>query len=315
MRNNQRRVNTASGMNQPRILRIATALFLLAAISLLSACKIVPTSKIATLAAAYSTPGTPAAAASAATASAMPIQAEEPPQCDSMLAGKVTRHEIRSKVLPQPYTVSVYTPPCYDETHAESYPVLYLLHGQNMDDTFWFKLGAAEIVDELIAQGSPPFIMVMPYEVKNFDPPGDSKFYDAVLTELIPWVEGNFSVCTERACRAVGGISRGGGWAIRLAARNFEMFSSVGGHSMGLMAGDTWQMQKYLKTHTIDEYPRIFIDRGEDDYLYDGIDYFVDSLEKNGIPHEFHIFPGRHDIAYWQAHVEEYLTWYAAGFK
>ena len=29
------------------------------------------------------------------------------------------------------------------------------------------------------------------------------------------------------------------------------------------------------------------------------------------LPHEWHIFTGYHEEAYWQAHVAQYLRWYA----
>jgi enterochelin esterase-like enzyme len=229
--------------------------------------------------------------------------------------GRVERVSLDSNLLNDPYTVSIYTPPCYGIDAAKKYPVLYLLHGQNMDDTFWLSLGAAEIADQLIAAGNAPFLMVMPFEEKNFDIPTESKFGDSVMQELIPWFEQHYSVCTERNCRAIGGISRGGGWAMRLAMRNFDMFGAVGGHSMGPMAGDWWQAQKHLETHTPEEYPRIYIDRGEDDFLAADIDSFEKVLASNGIPHEYHINPGRHEKAYWQAHVAEYLQWYAEGWN
>lgn len=230
--------------------------------------------------------------------------------------GTLERVIFKSSLLEKNYTVSIYTPPCYGkETQATTYPVLYLFHGQNMDDTFWLSLGAAEIIDGLIAEGGQPFLMVMPYEVDNFDPPTESKFGDSIINELIPWIEENYSVCTTRSCRAVGGISRGGGWALRLAMRNFDLFGAVGAHSPGPMAGDWWQAQKHLETHTPEDYPRIYIDRGEDDFLKQDIDSFEKVLYNNGIPHEFIINPGSHNQAYWQQHVAEYLRWYAEGFQ
>ena len=238
-----------------------------------------------------------------------------PPPCDRSSGGQVTRSSLDSDLLGLTYTVSIYTPPCYGKEESREYPVLYLLHGQGMDDTYWLSLGAAEIADELIANGAEPFLMVMPREVNDYDPVTDDGFGASVLNELIPWVEANYTVCTQRACRAIGGISRGGGWAVRLAARNFDVFGAIGAHSMGLMAGDWWQIQKHLETHTVDEYPRIWVDRGEDDYLYADIDFFVSVLVDNGIPHEFHIWSGAHNGDYWQAHVRDYLTWYAQGWK
>ncbi len=230
--------------------------------------------------------------------------------------GTLERVIFQSSLLEKNYTVSIYTPPCYgQESQATQYPVLYLFHGQNMDDTFWLSLGAAEIVDGLIAEGGQPFLMVMPYETDNFDPPTESKFGESIINELVPWIEENYAVCNARSCRAVGGISRGGGWALRLAMRNFDLFGAVGAHSPGPMAGDWWQAQKHLETHKPEEYPRIYIDRGEDDFLKQDIDSFEKVLYNNGIPHEFVINPGSHNQAYWQQHVAEYLRWYAEGFQ
>ncbi len=246
---------------------------------------------------------------------AAPTVLPTPAPCDRARGGEVTRHTLTSELQGLEYAVSVYTPPCYGEEEGVTYPVLYLLHGQNMDDTFWLSLGAADLVDGMIAAGGPPFLMVMPQEVNNFDPVEASNFDASILDELIPWVEGHYAVCMERECRAIGGVSRGGGWAMRLAARNFDTFGAVGAHSMGLMYGDAWQIQKHLETRTPEEYPRIYLDRGEDDFLFEGIDYFEEILRENKIPHEFHISPGQHDRAYWQAHVAEYLRWYAAGWE
>ena len=246
------------------------------------------------------------------TATAVPTKTDVP--CDRREGGRVTREMLDSELLGFSYEVSVYTPPCYGEEGID-YPVLYLLHGQGMDDTYWLNMGAAQIVDDLIAQGAAPFLMVFPREVNDYDPVTNDGFGASVLGELIPWVEENYDVCTERECRAIGGISRGGGWATRLAARNFDTFGALGAHSMGLMAGDTYQMQKHLETRSVDDYPRIWLDRGEDDFLFEGIDYFVDMLEENGIPHEFHLWPGDHSGAYWQAHAAEYLAWYAEGWR
>jgi enterochelin esterase-like enzyme len=269
-------------------------------------------------AAAYVTPdiyneATPAEAPEATSTPALNPAPTEPP-CDRSRGGQVSRESLDSELLGFAYEVSVYTPPCYGE-EGIAYPVLYLLHGQGMDDTYWLNLGAAEIADGLIADGAAPFLMVMPREVNDYDLVTDDGFGASVVSELLPWVEANYDVCTERECRAIGGISRGGGWATRLVARNFDTFGALGAHSMGLMAGDWWQIQKHLETRSIDEYPRIWVDRGENDYLYQDIDFFVSVLVDNEIPHEFHIWPGAHNGEYWKAHAADYLAWYAEGWE
>lgn len=58
--------------------------------------------------------------------------------------------------------ITVYTPAGY-ETNNQRYPVLYLLHGMGGDEDSWSTLGrAAQILDNLIAQGkAKPMIVVM----------------------------------------------------------------------------------------------------------------------------------------------------------
>jgi enterochelin esterase-like enzyme len=230
-------------------------------------------------------------------------------------SGSVERIKVPSELLEGGLWISLYKPPCYKVDPATPYPVLYLLHGQGMDDTFWLGLGVADIANRAIVNGQKPLLMVMPFEERNFDPMGDSKFDEALLQELIPWVDGNYPTCTLRECRAIGGISRGGGWAVHLTLRNFDTFGAVGAHSMGLMAGDWWYVGHLLETHNASEFPRIYVDRGEDDYLAEDIDLFESALAFNKIAHEYHVSPGRHEAAYWQAHVADYMQWYMLGWQ
>lgn len=228
-------------------------------------------------------------------------------------SGSVTRVQVPSTFLASPMWVSVYIPPCYSTQPEEGYPVLYLLHGQAMNDSYWQTLGAVRIADEAILAGERPFLIVMPYEERNFDAAGESGFDEALIQELIPWVDGQYPTCTMRECRAIGGISRGGGWAVNVAVRNFELFGAVGAHSAGMM-GDGWRIAQLLDTHEKTEFPRYYIDRGEDDFLAEYIDQFEAALTSYGIAHEFVISPGVHNDDYWQAHVQEYMLWYMAGW-
>lgn len=262
-------------------------------------------------AAPTATPFSPAAATIAPSATEQPSATPTPQTCVEE-GGTVQRYQIDSNALGEPLTVSVYLPPCYDR--SARYPVLYLLHGQTMDDLYWLDLGVKQIADQAILNGQAPFLMVFPFEERNFDPPSESKFYDAVLADLIPWVDANYATCIERACRAIGGISRGGGWAIHLALRNFDLFGSFAGHSFGLMYGEGGMVQKLLETHAAEDFPRIYIDRGENDMLQEDIDYFVGILQGSKVPHEFHVNPGAHNRDYWQAHVAEYMNFYMAAW-
>jgi enterochelin esterase-like enzyme len=231
------------------------------------------------------------------------------------IAGKVERMQVPSAFLASPMWVSVYTPPCYSTQPEQAYPVLYLLHGQNMDDNYWQTLGATRLADEAILAGQRPFLMVMPFEERNFDPPTETGFAEALVQELIPWVDAQYPTCTERACRAIGGISRGGGWAVHVAVRNFDLFGAVGAHSMGAIGADWFKLVELRGIHGAPEFPRYYVDRGEDDYLKDGIDQLEAVLTSGGIAHEYVVSPGAHDGNYWQAHVQDYMQWYMQGWQ
>ncbi|PKO01149.1 MAG: hypothetical protein CVU42_01505 [Chloroflexi bacterium HGW-Chloroflexi-4] len=242
---------------------------------------------------------TPTATATA-TATSTPTETATPLPCTET-AGTVEKLSVASNALGVALPVSIYLPPCYNP--AGNYPVLYLLHGQGMDDTYWSSLGVTGIADLAIYKGQTPFIMVFPFEERFLEDNSISKFPEAIINDLIPWVDSNYATCTQKECRAIGGISRGGGWAIKL-------FGTLGGHSYGLMFGDSNWVQKQLETHTIEDFPRIYLDRGDQDSLAPDIDYYVKVLLANGIRPEFHIYPGGHTRNYWRSHVQEYMDFY-----
>ena len=246
-------------------------------------------------------------AAAAPTATPLPVCLLE--------GGKTQQLTFHSDTLEETFTFSVYTPPCYDETAPDGYPIIYLFHGQNMDDTYWpDTLGITRLADEAIRSGRTPFLMVFPYEVHNWEVASESKFGDAVVHELFPWVESHYDICMLRQCQAIGGISRGGGWAMHIGLTNFDKFGSIGAHSFGYFSGDLYRIQGLLTTHAVTDFPRIYIDRGKNDYIHESIDDYEQNLTATGVAHEYHVSPGIHDVAYWKSQVQNYLDWYLEGF-
>jgi hypothetical protein len=122
--------------------------------------------------------------------------------------GEVHHHFYRSEAANDQRDFYVYTPPGYDPSAKKTYPVLYLLHGYSDDASGWTAVGRANVIlDNLIAQGkAKPMIVVMPLgygtmEVIRVGWGGISnhpevreesfrKFRDALLTEVMPKVEG-----------------------------------------------------------------------------------------------------------------------------
>jgi len=145
--------------------------------------------------------------------------------------GVIEKGVITTTLLDKPMRYNVYLPPCYQAGQTQRYPVLYLLHGQNSDEGQWLRIGVSSALDRLIVSGDiPPFIIVMPFDY-SFKQPTEYKFEETFIQLLIPQIDMTYRTFTDASQRAIGGLSRGGAWAIRIGTRHPDMFGAIGGHS------------------------------------------------------------------------------------
>ena len=206
----------------------------------------------------------------------------------------------------------VYLPACYDELLQNRYPVLYMIHGQNYDHTQWDNLGITDYADQLIASEEiSPLIIVMPRD-RNWAQPTEDNFGRVLVEELIPMIDRNYRTIPERSHRAVGGLSRGAGWAVHLGLSQWQAFGAFGAHSLPVFWTDTRYIREWLDTIPIQSRPRIYLDIGDRDrpQILASAIWFEELLTELGIPHEWYLFPGYHEEAYWKAHLPDYLRWY-----
>lgn len=247
-----------------------------------------------------------------------PTSAPSPSSTPTPLAcwsqpGRVDSGSLLSGRLKLPLEYAVYLPPCYDQQPQRRYPVLYLIHGMNYNHDQWDRLGADETANALAAAGEVnPFIIVMPRD-RSWDEPGQDPFGEALLEELIPYVDQTYRTLPEREYRAIGGLSRGAGWAVHLGLSRWDLFGAIGGHSLPVFWSDTSRVRGWLAAIPTDSYPRIYLDIGEKDRpsILNSARWFENLLNEAGIPHEWYLNPGYHNEEYWSAHVEAYLRWYA----
>lgn len=124
----------------------------------------------------------------------------------------------------------VWTPAGY-EKGKEKLPVLYLIHGGGDTDTSWPNAGAAgEILDNLLADGKiKPMIVVMPNGTIAGPNVQDevAPFAKDMVTDIIPFIEANYRVLTDKDHRAIAGLSMGGMETMETAFQNIDMFSYV----------------------------------------------------------------------------------------
>lgn len=214
-------------------------------------------------------------------------------------------------LLPVPLRYRVYLPPCY-APDLQRYPLLILFHGQGYDEDQWLRLGADRVADRLALEGR-PFLVLLPYDPYARQA-SDFPLDRAVTEVLLPFVERAYAVRAEREARAVGGLSRGAGWAVRLGLTRPDLFGALGAHSPAILADDGPLLDNWLAALPPDLPLRITLDSSENDPHLPQARTFEQMLTDAGLPHEWHLYTGYHDERYWSAHVEEYLRWYAAGW-
>ncbi len=178
-------------------------------------------------------------------------------------------------------------------------------------------MGADETADRLIAAGEiPPLIIVMPYERYGGEPP-ENNFSQAVTQVLLPHIDYTYHTIPDRAHRAVGGLSRGAGWAVHFGIAHYHTFGALGAHSPAIFYSDAQYMRTMLSAIPPNQLPRIYVDIGDRDRpeITRVTFWFEALLNEYDIPHEWHLFTGYHAEEYWESHMEQYLRWYTRGWE
>lgn len=157
--------------------------------------------------------------------------------------GAVASVTYYSKALQQYRRMHVYTPPGY-ELGGGKFPVLYLLHGSGDSDDSWTSIGRAGVIlDNMIAANKvTPMVVVMPAGhirasgvarggaapagATLGQPPADG-FTQDFMTDIMPCIEKNYRVYTDRPNRAIGGLSMGGMQTRRISLAHLDMFSHI----------------------------------------------------------------------------------------
>ncbi len=218
--------------------------------------------------------------------------------------------------ITQPLDVNIYLPPCYSPDTAEPYPLLILLHGQAHDREQWLSLGLVEAADRLIQNEEiPSMVILMPQEDKFLQDPTQSDFPQLLLEGLIPWAQEEWMLCSQPACRAIGGISRGGSWAMRLGMDYHDVFGVIGLHSAPPFPTDQYRLVYALYRIEASERPKIFIDVGDIDTYRGYILELHEDLLEQEILHTWQTSSGGHEDAYWHGHLDDYLRWYGDALR
>jgi len=223
--------------------------------------------------------------------------------------GRVEKGILETTKPPQEYFI--YLPPCYSDKTDKRYAVLYLLHGQTYAADQWIRLGAVDVINNLILSGeSIPFIIVFPDD-RYWNQPAGTGFGQRLVNDLIPHIDQTYRTFPDLNHRAIGGMSRGAGWALQLGLSRPDLFSVIGLHSLAAFQKDASKIPNWLANLSSASRPRIFMDIGDNDQELISALAIESQFTQFNVPHEWHLYSGDHTEKYWSAHVEEYIRWYA----
>lgn len=257
--------------------------------------------------------------------------------------GAVSEVTYYSTALGRFRRMHIYTPPGYESGRGR-FPVFYLLHGAGDCDDAWSSVGRAGfIIDNLIAAGkAKPMVIVMPAghtsrAMRVTPPPGGApppdEFVQDFVTDIMPYVEKNYRVLTDRGNRAIAGLSMGGSQTLNIALPHLEKFAYVGVYSSGLLnafirapqpgaprpapdavppispTGEAWikQHQAKLDDASLKKGLRLlWFATGKEDFLLGMTRGTLDLLKKHGFNPVYEETAGGHTWINWRNYLTEF---------
>jgi S-formylglutathione hydrolase FrmB len=229
------------------------------------------------------------------------------------------------------------------EVGAPPYPVFYLLHGLSDDATTWLRHTRLEYYAR-----QRPMMIVMPDGYRSFYTKAEQgrDFAHHIGVELPDQVERWFQARSDRAGRAIGGLSMGGYGALRVGLGFADRFASITSHSGAVAWGnfqaktgdDAPKVVRGRSAELMEELTRVFgedprgtehditllaeraravgnlpamrIDCGTEDFLLEDNRELHAWWDNAGIEHAYHEFSGAHDWDYWDAHIRTALDFH-----
>jgi S-formylglutathione hydrolase FrmB len=277
----------------------------------------------------------------------LPVRAQSRIDCNA-LSSKILKSTVHYCVyLPASYDSGAAKHP------VQTYPVLYFLHGLGDNERTLFNSGGWTLLDDLRRQHKiGEFLIVAPEGGRTFyvnSADGSVRYSDFFLQEFIPLIEAKYRVIRSRNNRAISGISMGGYGALRFAFSHPEVFSAVSAQSAALITETPQELDtaarsgaplgKLLATvfgnpidvqHWNSNSPfvlaaknkaalrrlAIYFNCGQDDnYGFEkGAAALHEQLQKAGVKHEYHLYPGDHSLSYFLAHFIEVMEFHSRAF-
>ena len=266
------------------------------------------------------------------------------PGAEFMETGKVPHGAVAtvyyySTALGRDRRMHVYTPPGY-ESGASKYPVFYLLHGAGDCDDSWSSVGRAGfILDNLIAaKKAKPMVVVMPagHTSASFGMGGGGgmgpmidAFSQEFSKDILPYIEGNYRVLTDRRNRAMAGLSMGGMQTLNIAISDLGKYAYIGVFSSGIFGSGPrtpaapgaaapstpapstpdWEQQHLAMLDNAalkKDLKLVWFATGSEDFLLNTTKASVEMLKKHGFSPVYKETGGGHTWVNWREYLNEF---------
>ena len=202
----------------------------------------------------------------------------------------------------------IYLPPGYSEESKRRYPVIYFLHGMNVDSKRAITSEYVSRADAAIRSGvMPPTIILLPESPNTgwyLDTEDGQRPVETVLIKnLIPYVDSHYRTIASSEGRAIEGHSMGGYGALRLGFKYADMFAAVTGNAPAIFEKAAKGVsQTYWDARSIAHFAKVNFDTlkhrririiaGDRDSLFSAATSTHEFLKGLGLPHEFTPVPG-----------------------
>ena len=234
------------------------------------------------------------------------------------LAGppQVTNFALESKLMDRTLYEELVTP----AAGGKGRPLLVFLHGYGASPSDTLSAAFLSALRRLGARA--PVVLLPEGDTGWWHDRAEGPWGSHVLQEAIPAALRRSGADPHRV--AIGGISMGGFGALDLG-RAPRRFCAVGGHSPAVFfpggAGIAFAFDSDtdFTRHNLLGIARkrspydapVWIDVGNRDHLRPAGTKLADELRTDGADVSFHVWPGEHEGRYWDAHVAQYLNFYA----
>ncbi len=243
-----------------------------------------------------------------------------------VMSAKMGRAIKNTIVLPAQYTQK--------KNPTRYFPVVYLLHGANGSYRDWPQ--KADLRSLASQYG---VIIVCPdgQDSWYFDSPIDPQFQfeTYIVYELRNYIETHYRTLNQAKYRAITGLSMGGHGALWLAFRHPDIYASCGSMEGGVdiynypnrwkvneRLGDFESNKEIWREHSVmylvpslEPGQNIVIDAGKDDVFIEANNALHEALDKQGIPHDYTVRPGKHSWSFWVNALDYQMLFFYKAFN